>query len=68
MIFIDPRNSDIVYVADEGSLWGPCGDRGLYKTTDGGENREKILEISEHTGTYNIIGDPRNPDILFLSL
>ncbi|MCU4165682.1 YCF48-related protein [Carboxylicivirga caseinilyticus] len=65
MILIDPRNSDIVYVAAEGSAWGPGGDRGLYKTTDGGENWEKILEISENTGVNNIICDPRNPDILY---
>ncbi len=36
-ILIDPRNSDVVYVAAEGSVWGPGGERGLYKTTDGGE-------------------------------
>ena len=65
MILIDPRNSDVVYVAAEGSAWGPGGDRGLYKTTDGGENWEKVLEISENTGINNIIYDPRNPDILY---
>jgi photosystem II stability/assembly factor-like uncharacterized protein len=65
MILIDPRNSDVVYVAAEGSLWGPGGDRGLYKTTDGGKNWEKVLEISENTGVNNIICDPRNPDILY---
>nr|WP_321409753.1 YCF48-related protein [uncultured Carboxylicivirga sp.] len=65
MILIDPRNSYIVYVAAEGSAWGPGGDRGLYKTSDGGENWEKILEISENTGINNIICDPRDPDILY---
>ena len=45
-IVIDPRNSDVVYVAAEGSVWGPGGDRGLYKTTDGGKTWKKVLEIS----------------------
>jgi photosystem II stability/assembly factor-like uncharacterized protein len=65
MILIDPRNSNVVYVAAEGSAWGPGGDRGLYKTTDGGKNWEKILEVSEHTGINNVICDPRHPDILY---
>ncbi|TAJ12851.1 glycosyl hydrolase [Marinilabiliaceae bacterium JC017] len=65
MILIDPRNANVVYVAAEGSTWGPGGDRGLYKTTDGGTTWEKILEISENTGINNIICDPRNPDILY---
>lgn len=67
MILIDPSNSNVVYVAAEGSAWGPGGDRGLYKTTDGGENWEKVLNVSENTGINNIICDPRNPDILYAS-
>lgn len=67
MIAIDPRNSDVVYVAAEGSLWGPGGDRGLYKTTDGGETWDKILEISEHTGVNNVLLDPGDPDIVYAS-
>lgn len=64
-IVIDPRNSNVVYVAAEGSAWGPGGDRGLYKTEDGGETWKKILEISENTGVNNIVMDPSNPDILY---
>ncbi len=64
-ILIDPRNSNIVYVAAEGSAWGPGGDRGLYKTTDGGKTWEKILNVSENTGINNVVFDPRNPDVLF---
>jgi len=45
MIEIDPRNSDIVFVAAEGSVWGPGGDRGLYKTINGGKNWKKVLDI-----------------------
>lgn len=65
MIAIDPRDSDVVYVAAEGSAWGPGGDRGLYKTTDGGTNWEKVLEISENTGVNNVLLDPVDPDIIY---
>ncbi len=65
MIKVDPRNSDVVYVAATGPLWSAGGDRGLYKTTDGGKTWEKVLEISEHTGVNEIHLDPRNPDVLY---
>lgn len=64
-IVIDPRNSDIVFAAAEGSAWGSGGDRGLYKTTDGGVNWKKVLEISENTGVNNVIIDPVEPDIMY---
>lgn len=64
-IIIDPRNSDVVYVAAEGSVWGPGGERGLYKTTDGGKTWERVLYISENTGVNHITFDPRNPDVLY---
>lgn len=65
MITIDPRNTDIVFVAAEGSVWGPGGDRGLYKTTDGGKTWTKVLNVSENTGINNVKMDPRNPDIMY---
>ncbi|MGE0090732.1 MAG: WD40/YVTN/BNR-like repeat-containing protein [Bacteroidales bacterium] len=65
MIAIDPKNTDIVYVAAEGSVWGSGGERGLYKTTDGGATWNKVLNISEHTGVNNVIMDPRNSDVLY---
>jgi photosystem II stability/assembly factor-like uncharacterized protein len=64
-ILIDPRNTDIVYVAAEGSVWGPGGDRGIYKTINGGEKWKKILEISENTGAYDLKFHPENPDIIY---
>jgi len=64
-IVIDPRNSNIVFVAAEGSIWGPGGDRGLYKTTDGGHTWKKVLEISENTGVNNVVIDPVDPDIMY---
>ena len=65
MIAIDPRNTDVVYVAAEGSIWGPGGERGLYKTTDGGKTWNKSLDVSENTGINNVVLDPRNPDVLY---
>ncbi len=64
-IVLDPRNSDVVYVASQGPLWSAGGDRGLYKSIDGGENWQQILTISEHTGVTDLVYDPRNPDVLY---
>lgn len=64
-IVIDPRNSQIVFVAAEGSVWGPGGERGLYKSIDGGKTWKKVLNISENTGVNNVVYDPRNPDIMY---
>lgn len=64
-IIVDPRNSHVVYVAAQGPLWGPGGDRGLFKTTDGGATWDSVLYISKHTGVSDIVMDPRNPDILY---
>jgi photosystem II stability/assembly factor-like uncharacterized protein len=66
-IIIHPKNPDIVYVAAQGPLWGPGGDRGLYKTTDGGLNWKKVLEISENTGVSDMAMDPRDPDVIYAS-
>ena len=64
-IAIDPRDSNIVYVAAQGPLWGPGGDRGLYKTTDGGKTWNKALNISENTGVTDIVIDQNTPDTLY---
>ena len=66
-ILIDPRNSNVVYVASQGPLWSPGGERGLYKTTDGGATWAAVLTISPDTGISDIVFDPKNPDILFAS-
>jgi photosystem II stability/assembly factor-like uncharacterized protein len=63
-IVIDPRDSKVLFVAAYGPLWSAGGDRGLYKTTDGGATWNKILNISEHTGISDVIMDPSNPDVL----
>jgi len=65
MIKVDPRNPDVVYVAAYGPVWSSGGERGLYKTTDGGKNWERILFVSEHTGINEVHLDPRNPDVIY---
>ncbi|MEJ2537140.1 MAG: glycosyl hydrolase, partial [Calditrichia bacterium] len=64
-IIVDPRDSQVVYVAAQGPLWGPGGDRGLYKSVDGGNNWQAILTISENTGVTDLVMDPRDPDLLY---
>ena len=64
-ILVDPRNSDVVYVAAEGSAWGPNEERGVFKTTDGGLTWEKALFISENTGVANLCFEPGNPDVIY---
>ncbi len=64
-IIVDPRNSDVIYVAAYGPLWSDGGDRGLYKSVDGGENWERIHFISDKTGTCDLVMDPSNPDVLY---
>ncbi|MBK5257186.1 MAG: glycosyl hydrolase [Vicinamibacteria bacterium] len=66
-VVVNPENTDIVYVAAQGPLWTPGGDRGLYKTTDGGKTWEQVLKISENTGVSDVVMDPRNPDVLIAS-
>ncbi len=64
-IVVDPRNSRVVYVTAIGPLWAPGGDRGLYKTTDGGETWRPVLAVSADTGVTDLIMDPRRPDVLY---
>ena len=66
-ILIDPRNTNVVYVASQGPLWSPGGERGLFKTTDGGATWSAVLTISPDTGISDVVFDPKKPDILFAS-
>jgi photosystem II stability/assembly factor-like uncharacterized protein len=64
-IRVNPKNSDIVYVAATGHEWTPNEDRGLFKTTDGGKNWTKILYADENTGVYDLVLDPKDPNTLY---
>jgi len=66
-IWINPDDSDEVLVASQGPLWSDGGDRGLYRTLDGGDSWERILEVDEHTGINEFVVDPRNPDVIVAS-
>jgi photosystem II stability/assembly factor-like uncharacterized protein len=65
MIAIDPRDSNVVYVAAQGPLWSGGGDRGLYKSIDGGASWERILSGGAFTGVNEVHLDPRNADVVF---
>ncbi len=64
-IIIHPEDSNTLWVAAQGPLWSSGGERGLYKSTDGGESWENVLEIDEWTGVTDLVIDPRNPDRLY---
>jgi len=67
-LLIDPRDSNVVYVASQGPLWSSGGDRGLYKTTDGGRTWNAILQISPDTGANEVVLDPKNPDVVYVAM
>ncbi|MCK5618264.1 MAG: sialidase, partial [Candidatus Krumholzibacteria bacterium] len=64
-IRVHPTNPDVVFVAALGHLYGPQQERGVYRTTDGGQTWEQVLFVDENTGASDIIMDPNNPRILF---
>ncbi len=64
-IVIHPGDPDIVYVAGMGALWGANEERGVFKTTDGGETWEKVLFVSQYTGVSDVEMDPRDPALLY---
>jgi photosystem II stability/assembly factor-like uncharacterized protein len=64
-IVIDPSDVEVVYAAALGSLWGPGGERGVYKTTNGGVSWERVLHVDDDTGATELVMDPRNPKVLY---
>src|SRR5881409_1236306 len=64
-IVIHPRNTDIVFVAATGNLFGPGGERGVYKTTDGGRSWKQVLEVDDDTGANDLVMDATNSQILY---
>lgn len=66
-IIIHPSNEDIIWVAAYGPVWSSGGERGVYKSVDGGKTWERTLFVSDETGIAEIAIDPTNPDILYAS-
>jgi photosystem II stability/assembly factor-like uncharacterized protein len=64
-IAISPKDGKTVFVAAEGPLWSPGGDRGVYRTTDGGKNWKKVLNVSENTGFADVAIDSDDPDTIY---
>ncbi len=64
-ILVDPRDSKVAFVAAQGPLWTSGGERGLYRTADGGATWTKVLGGGEWTGVTDAVRDPRNPDLLY---
>jgi photosystem II stability/assembly factor-like uncharacterized protein len=63
-IVIDPTDTDVVYVAALGRLWGANKERGVFKTSDGGVTWQQVLAIDEDTGAVDLVMDPANPKTL----
>lgn len=64
-ILVDPVDHDIVYVAALGSVWGEGGNRGVYKTTDGGRTWDRVLHVDEDSGATELVMDPSNNKVLY---
>ncbi len=66
-IIVHPTNENIIWVAAYGPLWSSGGERGVFKSTDGGETWKQTLFISQHTGIAEIAIDPSDPNVLYAS-
>jgi len=67
-IQVHPSDPDVAYVAAVGHLWGPNEERGVYRTTDGGETWERILFVDDDTGAIDLVMDPEDPRTLFAAM
>ena len=67
-VIVNPKNSNEVYAAILGALWGDSEERGVYKSTDAGATWEKMLYIDQKTGCADLAMDPTNPNILYASM
>ncbi len=66
-IVIHPTDPDRVWVAAMGHLWGTNSERGVFRTTNGGEDWQKVLFVDDTTGAMDLEMDPSNPDVLYAS-
>lgn len=63
-----PTDPDVAYVGAMGPLWSPGGERGVYKTTDGGTTWRRMLSTNETSGVGEMVMDPKNPDKLIVAM
>src|SRR5262245_28887026 len=64
-VIVDPVDHEVVYVAALGSLWGRGGERGVYKTVDGGLTWQRILFVDDNTGATELVMDPSNNKVIY---
>lgn len=64
-VVVDPSNPNTVYVAAYGPVWSDGGERGVYKSTDGGDTWTPVKTVSAYTGCNNLVMDPRDPKVLY---
>ncbi|MEM6584132.1 MAG: glycosyl hydrolase [Pseudomonadota bacterium] len=67
-IIVHPEDPNTIWVASQGPLWSPGGERGVFKTTDGGKTWENVLAKGPYTGATDMVIDPSNPDRLYAAL
>ncbi|MFL6197875.1 MAG: WD40/YVTN/BNR-like repeat-containing protein [Thermoanaerobaculia bacterium] len=66
-LLVDPRNPDVVLAAALGHYFAPGGERGIYRTADGGATWERVLFVDDRTGAVDLAADPAAPDVVFAS-
>ncbi len=67
-VVVDPNNGDRVFAACTGQLYGPSPDRGVYRTTDGGDSWEQVFALTDSTACIDLAMDPSNPDVLYAAM
>ncbi len=67
-IVVDPKNPDVVYASSMGHVFKPNGERGVFKSVDGGKTWSKILYVDARTGAIDLVMDPKNPDVLYAAM
>jgi len=67
-VIVHPKDPDLVYVGVQGQIWGPSKERGVYRSKDGGESWEAVLQVDDETGATDLSMDPSNPRIIYAAM
>ncbi|MDB4286294.1 hypothetical protein N9933_03235, partial [bacterium] len=67
-VIIDPHNPEVVYAGAQGTAWGESSERGVFKTSDGGQTWENVLYVDQKTGIADLVMDPQNPNKLIAAM